>query len=223
MRDTGVTRSASKTGILSRATRSEPAKPNNNANLGTQSSELRTGSYNLDQLCPTLLAQQTALNKAQDYTKGSFSCDPLPALQSLRKRYEKNRLKKRSPALPLLLSSTLSTTGNRRRKASVNDLDYTPNRFGTYPNDVAPGTARSLGDVILLTTYESLNVIASLPLRCHQNVAASQSRSERSDLIPHKPAITETQNDIALASGLDNPKPVYSKLLNQAGSQGANH
>ncbi|KZV28346.1 hypothetical protein F511_24520 [Dorcoceras hygrometricum] len=43
----------------------KPAKPNNNANSGTQSSELRTGSYELNQLSPTLLAQQTALNKAQ--------------------------------------------------------------------------------------------------------------------------------------------------------------
>ncbi|KZV44330.1 Pumilio domain-containing protein [Dorcoceras hygrometricum] len=43
----------------------KPSKSNNNANSGTQSSELRTGSYNLDQLCPTHLSQQTALNKAQ--------------------------------------------------------------------------------------------------------------------------------------------------------------
>ncbi|KZV34412.1 hypothetical protein F511_34721 [Dorcoceras hygrometricum] len=102
------------------------------------------------------------------------------------------------------------------------DLDYTLNRLGTYPNDVAPGTARSLGHVIPLTTSESLNDIASHPLRRHQNIAASQSRSERPDLIPHKPAITKTQNDITLASDLDNQKPIYSKLSNQAGSRGAN-
>ncbi|KZV54925.1 hypothetical protein F511_11932 [Dorcoceras hygrometricum] len=43
----------------------KPAKSNNNANSGTQSSKLRTGSYELHQLCPTLQAQHTALNEAQ--------------------------------------------------------------------------------------------------------------------------------------------------------------
>ncbi|KZV55397.1 DNA-directed RNA polymerase V subunit 1 [Dorcoceras hygrometricum] len=78
------------------------SKSNNNANSGTQSSKLRTGSYELHQLCPTFMAQQTALNKAQ-------------AHQSLRKRYRMKRLNKRSPALPLLLKSESSTIGNRRR------------------------------------------------------------------------------------------------------------
>ncbi|KZV25069.1 zinc finger protein CONSTANS-LIKE 15-like [Dorcoceras hygrometricum] len=68
--------------------------------------------------------------------------------------------------------------------SNTQDLDHTLNRFGTYPNDVAPRTARSLGHVIPLTTSETLNDIASRPPRRYQNVAASQPISEGSDLIP---------------------------------------
>ncbi|KZV38587.1 pentatricopeptide repeat-containing protein mitochondrial-like [Dorcoceras hygrometricum] len=92
------------------------------ANNRTQNSELRTGSYNLNQLCPTSQAQPTALNKAQ--SRNYHLPNELPERQkqicayanrlhraasfaiffqlipSLRKRYEKNHLNKRSLALP---------------------------------------------------------------------------------------------------------------------------
>ncbi|KZV31027.1 hypothetical protein F511_05105 [Dorcoceras hygrometricum] len=44
--------------------------------------------------------------------------------------------------------------------------NLTLNRVGTYPNDVAPKAARSLGHIIALAKSESLNGVASHP---HQN------------------------------------------------------
>ncbi|KZV34365.1 hypothetical protein F511_36135 [Dorcoceras hygrometricum] len=42
-----------------------PAKPNINTNSGTVTQKPRIGSYELNQICPTLLTQQKALNEAQ--------------------------------------------------------------------------------------------------------------------------------------------------------------
>ncbi|KZV48153.1 hypothetical protein F511_23954 [Dorcoceras hygrometricum] len=42
-----------------------PAKPNTNTISGTVTQKPRIGSYKLNQICPTLLTQQKALNKAQ--------------------------------------------------------------------------------------------------------------------------------------------------------------
>ncbi|KZV50003.1 hypothetical protein F511_21857 [Dorcoceras hygrometricum] len=43
-----------------------PAKPNTDTSSRTVAQKLRIGSYELNQICPTLLTQQKALNKAQD-------------------------------------------------------------------------------------------------------------------------------------------------------------
>ncbi|KZV14367.1 hypothetical protein F511_43516 [Dorcoceras hygrometricum] len=42
-----------------------PAKPNIDTSSGTVVQKLRIGSYELNKICPTLLIQQKALNKAQ--------------------------------------------------------------------------------------------------------------------------------------------------------------
>ncbi|KZV34366.1 hypothetical protein F511_36136 [Dorcoceras hygrometricum] len=42
-----------------------PAKPNTNTSSGTVTQKPRIGSYELNQICPTLITQQKALNKAQ--------------------------------------------------------------------------------------------------------------------------------------------------------------
>ncbi|KZV29195.1 hypothetical protein F511_35941 [Dorcoceras hygrometricum] len=46
-----------------------PAKPNTDTSSGTVAQKLRIGSYALNQICPTLLTQHKALNKAQDYRR----------------------------------------------------------------------------------------------------------------------------------------------------------
>ncbi|KZV23709.1 hypothetical protein F511_07186 [Dorcoceras hygrometricum] len=42
-----------------------PTKPNTNTSSGTVTQKPRIGSYKLNQICPTILTQQKALNKAQ--------------------------------------------------------------------------------------------------------------------------------------------------------------
>ncbi|KZV27916.1 hypothetical protein F511_34550 [Dorcoceras hygrometricum] len=86
-----------------------PAKPKTDTNSGTVAQKLRIGSYELNQICPTLLTQQKALNKAQE-----MRClrTPHQLHASFQKQHQKKRLSKRSPALPLLLQSELSTSGN---------------------------------------------------------------------------------------------------------------
>ncbi|KZV19951.1 hypothetical protein F511_25309 [Dorcoceras hygrometricum] len=114
------------------------AKPNTNTSSGTVTHKPQIGSYKLNQICPTLLTQQKALNKAQgrifntyptsylngrrnptlmltDYRR-EMSSHTSPASRKHPKAAPKTkRLSKRSPALPLLLQSELSTAGNRRR------------------------------------------------------------------------------------------------------------
>ncbi|KZV56891.1 hypothetical protein F511_15810 [Dorcoceras hygrometricum] len=46
-----------------------PATPNTNTSSGTVTQKPRIGSYELNKICPTLLIQQKALSKAQDYRR----------------------------------------------------------------------------------------------------------------------------------------------------------
>ncbi|KZV38697.1 Glycosyl hydrolases family 32 protein [Dorcoceras hygrometricum] len=50
-----------------------PAKPNTYSSSGTVAQKLRIGSYELNKICPTLLTQQKAPNKAQDYRRDMSS------------------------------------------------------------------------------------------------------------------------------------------------------
>ncbi|KZV15718.1 ubiquitin carboxyl-terminal hydrolase 13-like [Dorcoceras hygrometricum] len=47
-----------------------PTKPNIDTSSGTVAQKLRIGSYELNQICPTILTQQKALNEAQGYPAG---------------------------------------------------------------------------------------------------------------------------------------------------------
>ncbi|KZV41694.1 hypothetical protein F511_09428 [Dorcoceras hygrometricum] len=82
-----------------------PARPNIDTSSGKLAQKLRIGSYELNQVCPTLLTQQKALSKAQE---GRCLCTPLQLHASFQKQYQTKRLSKRSLALPPLLPSELS-------------------------------------------------------------------------------------------------------------------
>ncbi|KZV52098.1 hypothetical protein F511_36422 [Dorcoceras hygrometricum] len=92
-----------------------PAKPNTDTSSGTLAQILWIGSYELNQICPTLVTQQKTLNEAQDYRR-EMSRDLTKLHASFQKLYYPKRLSKRSPVLQLLLQSELSTIGNRRRQ-----------------------------------------------------------------------------------------------------------
>ncbi|KZV31173.1 transcription factor [Dorcoceras hygrometricum] len=46
-----------------------PAMPNTDTSSATAAQKIRIGSYELNQICPTLLTQHKALNEAQDYRR----------------------------------------------------------------------------------------------------------------------------------------------------------
>ncbi|KZV40182.1 mediator of RNA polymerase II transcription subunit 16 [Dorcoceras hygrometricum] len=60
------------------------AKPNTDTSSGTVAQKLRIGSYELNQICPTLLTRQKALDKAQDYRR-EMSSQSLKAPRKLQK------------------------------------------------------------------------------------------------------------------------------------------
>ncbi|KZV18814.1 hypothetical protein F511_31680 [Dorcoceras hygrometricum] len=60
----------------------KPAKPNTNTSSGTVTQKSRIGSYELNQICPTLLTRQKALNKAQ---RKEMSSHTSPASRKLPK------------------------------------------------------------------------------------------------------------------------------------------
>ncbi|KZV23614.1 flavonol synthase/flavanone 3-hydroxylase [Dorcoceras hygrometricum] len=118
-----------------------PAKPNTDTSSGTVAQKLRIGSYELSQICPTLLTQQKKQSHAyaNRLHKGDVFAIHLQLNASFQKRYQTKRLSKRSPALPLTLQSKLSTIGNRRRHDISADQStnhgghYTYEGWGHYP------------------------------------------------------------------------------------------
>ncbi|KZV18348.1 hypothetical protein F511_10717 [Dorcoceras hygrometricum] len=59
-----------------------PAKPNTDTSSGTVAQKLQIGSYELNQIYPTLLSQQKALSEAQDYRR-EMSSRTYPAVCKL--------------------------------------------------------------------------------------------------------------------------------------------
>ncbi|KZV19804.1 hypothetical protein F511_28990 [Dorcoceras hygrometricum] len=120
--------------MTSRAHRSTTCSTVTHNSSGNEAQKTAAGSYELHQRYPTYLTQQKALNKLRGrnitypkkleaksdaYANRLHKGDVFAHLTSFKQTFENNiqakRLSKRSPTLPLLLSSELSTVSNRRR------------------------------------------------------------------------------------------------------------
>ncbi|KZV57507.1 hypothetical protein F511_12317 [Dorcoceras hygrometricum] len=120
--------------MTSRAHRSTTCSTVTHNSSGTVAQNTAAGSYELHQRYPTSLTQQKALNKlkARNFTypnklgakfdayanrlhKGDVFEHLTRFNQTFKNDIQTKRLSKRSPTLPLLLSSELPTVGNRRR------------------------------------------------------------------------------------------------------------
>ncbi|KZV22377.1 hypothetical protein F511_18015 [Dorcoceras hygrometricum] len=120
--------------MTSRAHRSTTCSTTTYKTSGTEAQKTAAGSYKLHQRYPTSLTQQKFLNKLKGriytypkklgaksdaYANRLDKGDVFAHLTSFKQTSESNiqtkHLSKRSPMLPLLLQSELSTVGNRRR------------------------------------------------------------------------------------------------------------
>ncbi|KZV46728.1 hypothetical protein F511_36933 [Dorcoceras hygrometricum] len=95
----------------------KPAKSNNNANSGTQAQNYELGTTTSTSSVLPFYVKKQALNKAQDYTREASFAIFFKLNPSLQKRYDKNRLGKRIPALPLLRLSDLPTAYQLKKKS----------------------------------------------------------------------------------------------------------